>query len=113
MSEPDLSKIVSLIMENQGLIEEIRGLASKSEEPSGAAENAAPEEPDGAPVEVALEDSGESGEADAGVSIEKSIKKNKRRELLCALKPYVSKQRSQAIDTMISIAEILDMMKTR
>ena len=35
----------------------------------------------------------------------------RRGELLRALKPYVSSERSKAIESMISITEILDMMR--
>ena len=113
MSEPDLSKIVSLIMENQGLIEEIRGLAKKDTESNAVVEGVATEENQ---PQVTIDDS-DSTEAStvqrANVTFENGLKKSKRRELLCALKPYVSEERSRAIDTMISIAEILDMMKAR
>ena len=40
-------------------------------------------------------------------------RRNARSQLLCALKPYVSKERAGAIDSMISIAEILEVMKAR
>ena len=42
-----------------------------------------------------------------------SVSRARRRQLLSALKPYVSDGRSKAIDSMMSIADILDMMKTR
>jgi len=38
---------------------------------------------------------------------------SKRRDLLYALKPYLSEERGRAIETMLSITDVLDMMKTR
>lgn len=101
----DLSRIVSLIMENPKLIEEISNLAGKNEEgenrdsakDSGASETAAvPKESVTTPVSAAPQ-----------------RERAARAQLLGALKPYVSSQRASAIDSMLSIAEILDMMRTR
>ncbi len=98
MADADLSRIVSLIMENPKLIEEIKGLAEKDEGDEAAA----------APPTAT-----ESEEPASTYAQSESGAKIKRRELLSALKPYVSPERSRAIDSMISISEILDMMKTR
>ena len=102
MSDTDLSRIIGLIMENPKLIEEIKNLASKekAEETETVAEqeeNATEET-----VKTAIEDS---------APIENSSRM-KRRELLSALKPYVSEGRGKAIDSMMSIADILDMMRS-
>lgn len=100
MAEADLSKIVNLIMENPTLIEEIRSMAKKSD---------ATEEKS----LVAEENEVENKEAEPTI-IKEEIKKAEgtpRKELLCALKPYVSSERAHAIDTMLSIIDILDMMK--
>ena len=110
MAEPDLSKIIGLIMENQGLIEEIQGLVKKSE----VAEK---DKEDVQPSSVA-ESRGEDAEEEKIEVREPTYtgddsSREKRRELLSALKPYLSKQRSDAIDTMLSITEILGMMKAR
>ncbi len=96
MAEADLSKIVSLIMENPKLIEEIKSLAEeKTASEPAAAETAA--EPAKEPEAVETF----------------APQKIRRRDLLCALKPYVSEERSRAIDSMLSISDILDMMKAR
>ncbi len=101
MAEADLSKIVSLIMENPKLIEEIRGLAEEKSEANAepeASETAANEK-----EEIAV----------PAYAPPPPSAKAKRRELLSALKPYVSEERCKAIDSMMSISEIWDMMKTR
>ena len=103
MSEmPDIAKIVSLIMENPKLIEEISAMAKPLEEQAVS--------------EPAIEP--QANEADAPPDETKAsdeipeIKKN-RTKLLSALKPYVSKERAQAIDSMITVVSILDTMKRR
>lgn len=102
MAEADLSKIVGLIMENPKLIEEIKGLTAKSEnEESGETASRSEAEP-----EIKIEEA--SAEKDKG-----SDKRMRRKELLHALKAYVSEERGRAIESMLSIADILDMMKTR
>jgi hypothetical protein len=102
----DLSKVISLIMENPALVEQISNLAksqTKQSETSLPAEQAEEtisqeqvEEPKTAPTYAPIMNH-----------------RNNRSELLCALKPYVSKERAKAIDSMISIVDILDMMKAR
>ena len=103
MSDTDLSKIVGLIMENPKLIEEIKNLATKEikEEPEqiNEAEETVTEEAVKADAKIT-----------APIENEKQIK---RRELLAALKPYVSEGRGKAIDSMMSIVDILDMMRSR
>ena len=100
----DISKVISVIMENPRLIEEISTLVSKSESPpeptheipESKAENEEPKQKESLP-------------ASAGVS----YGRGNRAQLLGALKPYVSKERAKAIDSMLSIADILDMMRAR
>ena len=96
MGENDLSKIVGLIMENPNLIAEIRALAEKSEGDGAPKESAAPET-----------------EKEVTVSAPEAKSGRKRRELLLALKPYLSEQRCKAVDQMLSIGEILDMMRNK
>lgn len=89
---PDLSRIISVIMENPSLIEEISALASKKDGSDEKAE-----------------------EAEATVSTERpTADLNSRREqLLSALKPYLSSERQKAIDSMMTFAEILDTVRRR
>jgi hypothetical protein len=112
MSEPDLSKIVSLIMENPSLIEEIRALTKGSEHQSEQkTEHQTTEN-----SEYVLQAEPEEAETEQSTPVfqnEENNRKIKRRELLMALKPYISRERSQVIDTMLSVLEIVDLMKTR
>ena len=97
MADADLSKIVGLIMENPNLIAEIRALAEKggkSDEKSEAQEKEIAEE-----VNVTKAEPTRSGA--------------KRRELLLALKPYLSSERVKAVDQMLSLGDILDMMRNK
>ena len=88
---PDLSRIISVIMENPSLIEEISALASKKD------------------VQI------DKAEPEATVSTERpSADLHSRREqLLSALKPYLSSERQKAIDSMMTFAEILDAVRRK
>lgn len=100
MSEvPDLGKIVSLIMENPDLISRIQGLA-KGESGETEVKNPVVSE------EVAATAAEPKRQPTPDV-------KEKRNRLLSAMKPYLSSERAKAIDSMMSVAEILDMMKSR
>ncbi len=98
----DVSKVISVIMENPKLIEEISALVNAKETPKEAVvEASAPEikeepVPESLPTYAPIAHHGGS-----------------RAQLLGALKPYVSKERAKAIDSMLSIADIIDMMKAR
>lgn len=109
MAEADLSKIVNLIMENPKLIEEIKNLG---------ADKAQTEEPASVTEDVPIPEKETAAEADNKVTYE-SVSSNlganriRRKDLLLALKPYVSEERGRAIDSMMSIADILDMMRSK
>lgn len=103
MAETDLSKIVNLIMQNPELIEQIKKLSEGNEEES--VEAPVTEERTAAPPPVEKEVSASTEIRDDG--------KIRRRELLSALKPYVSKERGRAIDSMMSIADVLDVMRSK
>ena len=94
---PDLSRIVSLIMQNPELIEQISALAktdSDSKEGGVVQTETAPEA------------------KTVSVSAQPHISsRGRRNELLSAMKPYLSEGRRAAIDSMMSIADILDMMR--
>lgn len=108
-STPDISKIVSLIMENPKLIEQIAGLV-KSESPKAETVEAA--EQDAADTQHTEAISEPVAEVSAAPTYAESTPAKKNRsQLLCAFKPYVSSERAKAIDSMISIAEILDVMR--
>ena len=99
---PDLSRIVGLIMENPRLIEEISSLMKKD---SDAEEKPITHEAELPEITGnAAEDSPPSDTAERA---------QRRSRLLGALKPYLSKERARAIDSMISISEMIDLMKAR
>ena len=91
---PDLSRIISVIMENPALIEEISALATKTKE----------------------NDTEELGEGEATPTVAEVNTRDthgRREQLLSALKPYLSNERQKAIDSMITFAEILDTVRGR
>lgn len=105
MSEmPDLSKIIGLIMENPELISKIQGLAKGDDEKTVPmeAENVTAEKSE----PVAAVAANTNAQAQLGA-------REKRNRLLYAMKPYLSSERAKAIDSMMSIADIVDMIKTR
>lgn len=102
----DIGRVVSLIMENPALIEQIANLANQQKEPHTTDTE---EKNEGLPEQT----------EEAAVSVSEPTYspgadlRHDRARLLGALKPYVSKERAKAIDSMISIADILDMMRSR
>ena len=97
----DLGRVISIIMENPRLIEEISTLVNTQEKSEPAVE------------ETVAELKKEEVPTIAPISSAVSLGQSNRSQLLGALKPYVSKSRAEAIDSMLTIANILDMMKAR
>lgn len=107
----DISKILGIIMENPEIIEKIKEMAQggeKGEENSSLPEEIKSAEPDQVPTAAPIA----NGTAEAA-AIPKGRDKKRRHDLLCAIKPYVSAERGRAIDTMLSVVEVLEIMKTR
>ena len=98
----DIGKVVSLIMDNPALIEQISNLA-KGQDRS---------EPN---TDVSKDFVTEQTKTENQLTTASSDrpKVSNRSQLLGALKPYVSQERAKAIDSMLAIADILDMMKAR
>ena len=96
---PDLSRIVNLIMENPKLIEEISALAKG----------------DGEPVSDKPQVSESEARASSPTYAEekRSDGRERRAQLLSALKPYLSGERQKAIDSMMTFADIIDSMRGR
>ncbi len=106
----DLSKIVSVIMQNPKLIEEISSLVNSSNVNADLQNTEIPEKNE----EVQVLAEAKAPPASTPVSGQLHHRdKAARAQLLGALKPFVSSQRSGAIDSMLSISEILDMMRSR
>ena len=100
----DLGKVIGMIMENPELVEQISAMAKGSQGDSvGKIE--ASQEVDGKLTEAVSQP--------AQYQVSSATQKSNRAQLLEALKPYVSADRGRAIDSMLTIATILDAMKTR
>ena len=108
MAEADISRIINLIMTNPGLIEEIKRLSEKDSESAEAKSDTDTAEEEKAAPEKVEESFTVPPRISVGVS-----ERSKRTELLRALKPYVRSERSKAIESMISIADILDMVREK
>lgn len=91
----DLSTIVSLIMQNPSLIEQISALAKQKAVPEPVAEE---------------EQSPQKEELPATEASAVPIMRSHRHELLNAMKPYLSENRRTAIDSMASILDVIDVM---
>ena len=89
----DLSKIVSTILENPSLVAQISAIAEKS--------NVKAEEE---------KESETTSVQDTSVEEAPTVRRGKderRTQLLAAMKPYLSEERSRTIDTMLSIVSVL------
>ena len=94
---PDISRIISLIMENPQLVEQISNLAKADSDESNEKESNTQES---VTTSVPPEQTADH-----------NTKSNTRSQLLRAMKPYLSESRGRAIDSMISISGILDAMR--
>lgn len=99
---PDIGRIVSLIMSNPKLIEEISALAKSDSE-------SLPEANEPVTAEVSEPVSAPPTYAPTSAS---PTKRN-RSVLLDALRPYVSSERQQAIDRMMSLADVFDAVRRK
>ena len=97
---PDLSKIISVLMENPDIIEKISSLAKTEASPKAEKnDKVIPERTE--PTAATAEESNQSQRRD------------KRAKLLYAIKPYLEPKRQEAIDSMMAIADVLDNIKRR
>ena len=114
----DLSRVISLISENPEIVTMIKGLMG------GSVATAAPEDKAYGDGISASQESDATDEADGDseanaeeasipLSAEPDLKKRRRQDLLCALKPYVKGERGRVIDTMLSLNEVLDVLKRK
>ena len=98
MAEADLSKVISLIMENPTLVEQIRNMVNSSEKAEESSAEKATE-----PESSVLPDIERTTYSDVGAA--------RRNELLRAIRPYLSEQRGRVIESMITISDILSISK--
>lgn len=104
----DISKIIGIIMENPDIIEKIKSIAEKNDTAiASSKENTA-----AAPV-IAESKTDTEEKKSSDSTYDKNAVKKRRHELLSALKPYVRSERAKAIDTMLSVIDVIDIMKVR
>ena len=101
---PDLSRIISLIMQNPDLIHQIEGRARQD---ASVSEGEAPvsESKPIAPEAEAVAQSHPTSAPLSGMG-----KREKRTRLLSALRPYVSEKRSKTLDTLMGAMDIFELI---
>ena len=107
-SQIDLSKVISVITENPDLIMKISSLLGKGGE--GREEDAQKtEETESLPIN----ESSNTEEVTPVYSQEKALESEpkNRQTLLSAFKPYLSGERAKALDSVLTIAEVLDKIR--
>ena len=100
----DISKIIGIIMENPDIIEKIKTLADKSDTAAVTKSE---------PLDVKEEKPSAEVVSTSANAETRGTVKQRRHELLSALKPYVKSERARAIDTMLSVIDVIDVMKVR
>jgi hypothetical protein len=108
MADNDLAKIVSLIMENPRLIDEIKNLASTN----GKTQSTESEDTEVASP-IVPEEKTSPTLSNITYTTSESDPRTKRKDLLTAIKPYVSPERGKAIESMMSIVDIIDMIRSK
>ena len=93
---PDISRVISVIMENPEIIEKISALMNSEKREAEPQSEPSPES---------------EAQAVSAAITQKPASSAKRTRLLTALKPYVKGKRAEAIDSVIAIADIIDMMR--
>ena len=109
----DLSKILGIIMENPEIIEKIKAMAQTGEKDSLKTEATAEVIADHTDKTEDASESAETKTAEVSAAALRARGKKRRHDLLCAIKPYVSSERGRAIDTMLSVVEVFEIMKER
>ena len=109
MAEPDLSKIVSMIMNNPTLVEEIRDMVAKSD----AEEEEKNEEGENEVIASAPKKAEETSAKAITEDTYREKKVTRRNELLRAMRPYLSEERGRAIESMITVMDIVLALKEK
>ena len=107
MAEADLSKIIGIIMENPKLVAERKDMVTKAEAVEG---EIMPEK--AAEVNKATEESQAPSSPIFEITYRES-RSSRRNDLLRAMRPYVSEERGRAIESMITIMDILFTIKEK
>lgn len=101
---PDLSRIVSLIMQNPDLIRQIETLAKQNTENENEAPDTAPT------ISAATETADAPTTVPTVAEPHNADKRKKRTQLLSALRPYVSEKRGKTIDTLLGAMDLWDLV---
>lgn len=111
MSGMDLGAVINLIMENPELLAKIKGLVDENES-KGATE---PQEPVAAPEKEAPPEVKEDTPVGSTAEVTRRVGRmtGKRSELLHALSPYISEGRQKALESFMTIADILELMREK
>ena len=120
MAETDLTKVIEAIMSHPEIISEIQGLvkpdSSEAKKDVSPTKEETKAQPNGSANEDTAASEGTEDSAEAGYIADTMQKRGgsaRRGELLRALKPYVSEDRGKAIESMLTIADILDVMRKK
>ena len=109
----DLSKILGIIMENPEIIEKIKAMAQSGEKEGIQTEMTAETIAEHTDKIDGSSESAETKTAEVSAAALRARGKKRRHDLLCAIKPYVSSERGRAIDTMLSVVEVFEILKER
>ena len=109
----DISKILGIIMENPEIIEKVKEMAQIGEKDRTKNETDTATAPAQTDMTEGLPESAPNETAEVSAVPSHNRDKKRRHDLLCAIKPYVSAERGRAIDTMLSVVEVLEIMKAR
>ena len=112
-SSVDLSKVISLIMENPKLINEIKAMTQGDARSDGIPDQTASSTESS--LDKRAEEAAELPTQAEGVSeaLGSDTGRKNRKRLLAAFKPYLSDDRKKAVDSIVSIVDIIDAMKAR
>ena len=117
MNGIDISKLMSIIAEHPELVESIKSIAEGvgiSDTPRDAsAENSSADISQETVSDTPLEPGTASEVSYTPPRANGFSHGKKRQNLLCAIKPYVSPSRAAAIDTMLSLFDIINLLSVR
>ena len=97
MEDKDIERLVRLIKEDPELLNRIKGISEEEDEK--------------APSESKTENFKQSDEIINAFLPKQDEKRRRRGELLRAMKPYLSNERQAAIESMMTIADLVDIMR--
>jgi hypothetical protein len=99
---PDLSRMISLIMQNPDLIQRIEALAKSDTEAQTQVESI--------PAEPPREEQAQEIPTVQTAALSHGSRSEKRARLLGAIRPYVSDKRGKTLDTLIGVVDLFDLI---